>query len=399
MEYRPDIEKIKKKVRSLKIPREYWGIDIDSFFSYQWNIYMSIRETAGKTTQSLIFGLVLNSLYPDKYSIEYLRNDTAQITRGNIENMFETVVKFGYVSKIYSNKWNDVVYKAQTRKFYLCKRNGDGDILDQDEEPICIVHSLEKAYDIKSGYVNNRGNYIILDEFADCSRATYQVFPQLLNMVSTIGRPLSPGRTEWLHILLLGNNTDRYNFYFDDFEISDQIETLSFGGAITFKTEYNTTGICRLLELGETQKKRLADKNIPFLGFPGKKAAQFTGVTEWSGKQFRHADFDLNYDDCYFRRAYIRHRNRYIQIDIFKEEERGKFAFAHFASAPKLDDNVIYTLEPEKAIEVYGFGKYCRNEKILKVSKEITNLLQENRFYYQSNRVGSLIEDFIKNIK
>ena len=41
--YQPDPKKIKAKVRSLHIPKEYWGIDIDEFFSYQWNIYLSIR--------------------------------------------------------------------------------------------------------------------------------------------------------------------------------------------------------------------------------------------------------------------------------------------------------------------------------------------------------------------
>ena len=395
----PDVEKIKKKVRSLKVPREYWGIDIDSFFDYQWNIYLSIRETAGKTTQSIIFGMVLNSLYPDKYCIEYLRNDNAQTVRGNIENMFETVEKFGYISRIYNNRWNSTEYKAQTHKFYLCKRDNDGNILDQDVDPICIVHSLEKAYDIKSGYVNNRGNFIVYDEIFDTNTATYQLFPKLLNMVSTIGRPLSQGRTEWLHILCLGNNTNEFGWIFDEFGIQDEIPYLKFGGAITFRTEYNTTGICRLLELGEVQKKRLADKNIPFLGFPGKKAAAFTGATEWSGKTYRHADFELNYEECCrFRRAYIKHRNRYIQLDLFREEERGKYVFAHFANEPKLNDNIIFTLEPEKAIEVYGFGKYCKNERILRICKEIVSLLQENRFYYQSNRVGSLIEDFLKNI-
>ena len=86
----PDINKIKRKIKTLKIPREYWGIDIDEFFSHQWNIYLSIRETAGKTTQSLIFGLVLNSLYPDHYTIEYLRNDQSQTTKANIETIFDT---------------------------------------------------------------------------------------------------------------------------------------------------------------------------------------------------------------------------------------------------------------------------------------------------------------------
>ena len=81
----PNIKEIKKRIKDLNIPKDYWGIDIDSFFDHQWNIYTSIRETAGKTTQALIFGLVLNAVHPDHYVIEYLRNDSSQIVKGNIE--------------------------------------------------------------------------------------------------------------------------------------------------------------------------------------------------------------------------------------------------------------------------------------------------------------------------
>lgn len=397
----PDLKLIKKKIKSLNIPREYWGIDLDSFFSHQYNIYISIRETAGKTTQSLILGMVLNSLYPDKYQIEYLRNDNTQVVRANIENLFNTVRNLGYIEKIYGTKYNDVVYKTQSRKFFLCNKDEDGSIIDQANDPICVVHSLETALDAKSGYTaGGRGNFIVLDEFQDTKRATYNIFPQFLNYISTIGRPLSEGARDWLHVLLIGNNTDTYNFYFDEFLIAEEIPYLKFGGAIEFKTEYGVNGVCRYLELSEKQKERIKRKDIPFLGFPSKKAAAFTGLEEWAGETYKHASFDLDYEnDCIFRRAYIKHRGRYIQLDLFVNETVGAFAFLHFANEPKFDDNLIFTVDPERATDIYGFGKYEKREKILKICKHIVNLLQENRFYYASNKVGALTTDFSKNIK
>lgn len=395
-----DIAKVKKAIKKLNIPKDYWGIDLNTFFEYQWNIYISIRETAGKTTQSLLLGLQLAALYPDKYRIEYLRNDTAQCTRANVETLFDTIKAFHYIEKIFGGKYNDIIYKPNTKKFFLCKTDDEGSIIDINDDPICVIHSLENWLNMKSSYnAGGKGNFIILDEFPDTSRSTYQIFPQLLNVISTIGRPLSPGARDWLHILLIGNNTDEYCFYFDDFQIAEEIPYLKFGGSITFRTEYNTTGICKLLELGETQKKRLADKDIPYLGFSGKKAAPFTGESEWGGEQYKHISFDLDYDECFFRRAYIYHRGRYIQIDLFKNETVGRFAFLHFASAPKFDDNLIFTIDPERASDIYGFGKYEKREKILNVCKIITDLLKENRVYYASNKVGSLSADFIKNIR
>jgi len=393
------IKTLKKKIKTLKVPEEYWGINIDEFFSYQWNIYLSIRETAGKTTQSLLFALCAASILPEHYgTFVYLRNDLSQITKAHIETLFGTVEKFGYIAKIYNNRWNCVEYKSLSRKFYLALRDDEGNIVDTAPDPICSVHAVEKWQDDKSSVNIPNANIIIYDEIMDTNRATYRLFTELLNEISTIGRPLSPGRKEWLHLLLLGNNTNEYGWIFDDLMINENIPYLTYGGSITFKTEYGTTGVCRLLELGEPQKKRLEDKNIPFLGFPGKKAASFTGATEWSGTTYRHIDFDLNYDDCYFRRCYMHHRGRYIQFDLFADEERGRYAFAHFSDAPRYDDNLIFTLEPERARDIYGFGKYCRNEHVLKICKRITGAIQENRLYYASNRVGSLVDDFIKNI-
>lgn len=393
----PNVDKIKKELKRLKVPRQYWGIDLDSFFEYQWNIYMSVREVAGKTTQSILLGLLLYKLYPERYQIEYLRWDNSQIVRGSIETIFDTIIRFGYINKIFDGKYNAIEYKYQTHKFYLCKKDGDGNILDQDESPCMVVHSVEKWLDIKSSYnAAGKGNFIVLDECFDTKRPTYSLFVQLLNVVSTIGRPLSGDNKDWLHILLLGNNTDEYSFLFDDFMID--ASTLDYGGVITFQTEYNTTGLCRLLELGEEQKKRLEDKNIPFLGFPGKKAASFTGATSFSGKSYRHIDFELNYEYCKFRRVYIRHRGRYMQLDLFNTEEKGYFVFAHFAAPPKYDDNMILTLEPETPCEFYGFGKYCKKERVKKVLYMYAELLLQHRFYYASNKVGSLVDDFIQNI-
>ena len=394
-----DIRKVRKSVKELHVPKEYWGIDLETFFEYQWSLYISIRETAGKTTQALILGLILHELYPEHYCIEYIRNDNTQTTQSNIDTLFATVERFDYIDKITNGKYNSVNYYRNQKRFYLCKKDDEGSILYEDSEYICAVHSVEKWKDFKSGYNNPRGNYIVLDEFQDTDRATYKIFGELLQIVSTVGRPLSADRTPWLHILMMGNNTDEYCFYFDDFGISDQIPSLKFGGSITFRTEYNTTGICKLLDLGETQKERLRSKNIPFLGFPGKKAAAFTGSQEWSGKTFRHPDFDLNYNACYFRRCYVCHRGRFIQMDFFKDEEHGNFIFLHFASAPLKDDNVVFTLEPSRNFHVFGLGKYEKREKIKKVCDAIRMGYVENRLLFASNMVGALFDDFIKNAK
>lgn len=394
-----ELKLLKDEVKKLKIPSEFWGIDLDDFNTYQYNMYISIRQTAGKTTQSLLLGLILCKVLPDHYNrIEYLRLDKAQIVRANIETMFDTIIELGYFKKLYGDKWNGITYKSQQRKFYLTKYDEDGNTIEIDDDCICAVHAIERSEEYKSSYANNKGNYIVVDECFETSRATYTIFVEFLNAISTIGRPLSPGRAEYLRVVMLGNNQDKYSFWFDEFNVSGDIDALTFGGRIYFKTEYNTTGVIQLLEQSERHKERIRSKNIPFLGFTSKKASAFTGLTEWSGKTYKHIDFELDYEYCQYRRIYIYHRGRYIQLDYFKDEEHRDYVFTHFANAPQLNDNIILTLDPREKQHVYGIGAKDSREAVYEICKRYFYLHSENRWYYASNKVGSLIDDYIQNV-
>ena len=389
-----DVKQVKKEIKKLNIPKEYFKIDLDSFFNHDYTILLSIRQDAGKTTQSLLLGLVLYHLY--NITTEYIRNDDAQIRQKEVENLYGVIEEYKYIQKLFP-EYNSVEYKPRSKKYFLCHRDEDGNIDNIDANAICALHSNENWKNIKSSYNNPNGDYIVLDEFIDTNRATYGIWAEFMNNISTIGRPGAPGRDP--HVLMLGNNTDQYNFWFDDFCISKEIGNLKFGGKIELKTDLGTTLTCQLLEASEIQKERLKSNNIRFFGFNTRKSAQFIGSVEWSGESYKHLDFDLNYKNLITRRIYIKHRNRYIQIELFKDEERGPFLFFHFSNPPMLDDNIILTLEPEKKNEVYGIGEYDKNLKLFKKLKIIFQLRECNRAYYSNNYVGEVVADYIKNIK
>lgn len=387
-----DVKKIRSEIKKLNIPKEYFRIDLESFFTHDYTILLSIRQDAGKTTQSLILGCVLRKIYGTV--TEYIRNDEAQIRQKDIENLYNVVVKYGYIEKIFGS-YNDVEYAPRSKKFVLIKRDENGDIIDRDTKPLCVVHSNENWKNIKSSYNSPDGDYIVLDEFMDTNRATYGIWSEFMNNISTIGRPDAPGREP--HVLMLGNNTDQYSFWFDDFCISDQIYNLKFGGRIESKTDLGTSLCCSLLEASEVQKERLQKRKIRFFGFNTPKAAQFIGSSEWSGTSWPHIDNKLDYDNCVFRRLYIYHRNRYIQVEVFFEESRGYYLFLHFSNAPLFDDNIILRLDPREINEVYGMGEYAP-EKTWKRLRKIFRLRSENRAYYANNFVGEIVEDYVKNI-
>ena len=102
-----DVELVKKEIRKLKIPKEYFNFDVEAINNHDISIYLSIRKDSAKTTQALIISLILKKLY--NYECEYLRTDTDQITSSNIDNIYDVILKFDYVPKIFGEQWNTII--------------------------------------------------------------------------------------------------------------------------------------------------------------------------------------------------------------------------------------------------------------------------------------------------
>lgn len=396
-----DIPKLKKEIKKLHIPNKYYRINLDQLFTHDFYMMISIRENAAKTTQTLITGACMFKLFGTQ--TEYLKSDTQQIRQKGTENLYNTIKSLGYIEKIFDGRWNDVTYKSRSRKFYLCHKDEDGMVDEIAEKPLCIVHSLEESEDLKSVYNNPDGNFIVYDEFLDTKRATMDQWGELMNLISTIGRPGTrldekTGRP-LAHCIMLGNNSNVYNHWFDDFCISEEIQRLKFGHYFEMKTQMGTSLICYMLDQDETLKENVEKGRIHFFGFPTKKAAVFNGITEWSGKTYKHLNFSIRDLRPEYNRLFIRHRGKLIQCELYKKKERVYFVFAHFASAPWKGDNIILCLEPEEKEEVYGLARFENNERIVNVINVFWRLKLENRWYYASNYVGEILDDYEKNIQ
>lgn len=394
-----DIAKIKREIKRLNIPSKYFRINIDQFFAHDYYMMISIRENAGKTTQNMIFGAVLWKLYG--ITTEYIRSDTAQIRQKGSENLYNTMKALGYLEKLFDGEWNDVEYKVRSRKFFLVHKDEDGMIDKVAEEPICCIHSNEEAEDLKSAYNNPKGCFIFYDEFMDSKRPTMNQWTEFMTNISTIGRPETrldeKTKKPLCHVMMCGNNTNVYSHWFDDFCISEEIAQLKFGHYFEMKTQMGTSMIVYMLDQSDDLKEKVAKGLIHFFGFNTKKSAQFNGITEWSGKTYKHLDFSIRELRPIYNRLFIRHRNRLVQLELYKG--KNYFVFAHFASAPLYDDNVILCLDPAEKGEVYGYGTFERNQRIFQLIKTFIRLKYENRWYYSTNFVGEICEDFEKNIE
>lgn len=384
---------IMKQVKRIGIPKEYQHLKIDKMFNHDYYIMMSIRKDAGKTTNVLLIGLILNYLYGE--TIEYLRNDESQIKKASSETMFDVILQHDYIKKLWNGEYNSIKYHSQVKKWNLTLIDDEGNIVKECETPCCVLHSLEKYVDIKSTYNNPKGNYIVWDEFPDTQRSTFNQIIELQNQISTIGR----GRPE-NRVIMLGNNVSKYLQIYEELTIEKDVPLLNYGDSFEMTTEFGTTLYCELLPLSFEKKEEIKKKSLRFTGFNTPKMNAFNGLDAWQGTAHQHLPDEnlLSSDNLITNRVYIHHRNRYMQLCCYTDDEFGEFVFVHYARKPKLDDNIILTLTPKSKYEFYGYGKFAP-EYLREVLYAIIGQRIQNRWYYASNSVGDIIEDYFKEME
>lgn len=392
-----NIKEINNLIDSLGIPKEFRNriVNLERFFNHDITMQLSIRQDAGKTTSGLILGLCLWKLYGT--TTMYMRSDNDQITQQKIVNLYNVVVEHDYVSKATKNEYNDVKYYPMLHAFFLIRKRYDDDgnvVIDKEsEKPFCNVVSLENSQDYKSGMNVPHGDFIFFDECMDTKRATYRQMIELQDNISTFGR-----LRESCHVLMTGNNTNEFSFWFDEFCITEQIKFLKFGGYIENNTELGTTFSCELLELSDEHKEKMQTKRIRFSGFNTPKMNSFNGLSEWTGTNHNHIpDNEMLSEIPIYDRFYIKHRNVYIKIMLFSNDF-GLYAFLNFSRKPLYDDNIILTCEPTK-YELFGWGDSAINEEVKSYCKGFYQLLKTNRVYFNSNSVGELFDDYANTIK
>ena len=393
-----DVNLIKKEIKKLNIPKQYLNLNIDAIFTHEYSIFLSTRESA-KTTESLIIGLTMYKLW--RTQTIYVRCDNEQTTRSKIETLYGVVQKCRYVEAIFPNMYNDIEYSATKKCFYLIARDGEGAVIKRDDTPFCYVISNEHWLKYKSSMNIPKGDYFIFDEFLDSSRATLNQMVELWNNISTIGRVEDPTRRDNVHICMLANNVDEDSFWWDEFQIASNVKDMKhFGESFETTTELGTSIYFKTIDLNNERKERIKNKQIKFFGFTTRRAAQFTGTQIWSGLDYPHLPDRswITEGDKVFDDFYIFHRDRYIRIDLYYNKDHQYFCFVHWSNKPKYDDKIIFTLNPTAENEFYGFGDYTEAKNLYDKMVKLLRLKKENRWYYENNRIGSIIKDYEKNI-
>lgn len=374
-----DFKKIFKRYKELNVPKEF---NIIPYYNMnaRWNVFMSERSN-GKTTNVILIGMIMNNEYGT--TIEYIRMRESMIAPKNSKNIFDTILQHDYVSKITKGKWNSVTYNS--KRWYYCNRDENGEIIEKCNTHFMAMLSIDKQEDYKSSYNAPYGDWIVLDEFIG-TYTPINAFIEFNQLVKTIIR-----ERQSAYITLLANTINTEHIFFEELEIMEQTRLLERGEKQLLQSERGTYVNVVIFNSLLSEKKERNIVNKLYFGWRNPLMSGITGSDTWSISNYQHEP-NLTDIKVIASNIYILHNNILIRLEIRKSSEIPIYVHCYRANKIK-DDSIIFTLgDIIDNRYVYGFGHN-------KLHKMIWNLYKRNLFYYRTNMVGNIVNDFYTNVK
>lgn len=370
-----DYPTIRKEFRKLKIPTEFYNPSKSPFDKCKWFINLSDRST-GKTTNWLLFGMTMNKLYGTV--IQYVRQTNEMITPRNSKNLFDTILDNNYVSKLTDGKYNTIVYKA--KRWYYAIADDNGEIIEQKNNHFMCMLSIDNAENYKSSYNAPYGDIIIFDEFI--GKYYYRnEFVRFNDLLKTIIRDRQAPI-----IVLLANTIDRNSQYFNELEIYNTVQQMKQGDSEIITSERGTNIYVEILESGVKKQKTRSIVNTLFFGWKNPLISSITG-DDWAINNYQHIP---QYNSTtILKRYYLEFNNTLLALDVRSCKELGIYVAVHRATR-SYDDSIIFTIgEIDKSNKRFRFG-FSNSDK------RLWEMYKRNKFYYASNDLGSLLDNYVK---
>lgn len=356
----------------------------------------------GKTTGWLIVGLIVYALYGQQMT--YMRQKTTDIEPRHIRDLYQVVLKYKYIEKIFKEEgWNSISYRAQ--RWTLEKIDETGAVVAKDKNYCTYCDSIDRSDRIKSVQNLPECCLIVYDEFIS-NDYLYNEPIRFFDMVKTIFRDRRNG-----NVILIANTIDKNSEFFDELEIRPTIDMMGSGDIVNAFTTKGTRISIEIIAIQQSSKRVLMNKR--FFGFSNPKFASITGEDVWAISDYPHIPYYRGTDtgDCdawrrfvqdedkreqpemLCNRVFVKHAGRYVKLAIVKDSVIGICVFV--TPATKIyDDSLVLTTEYSYAANVqFGFG-----DDQIPAIKWIWYLYSRNRFYYARNSEGALIESYIKSI-
>ena len=378
---RYDWNLIRREFRKLKTPDGIYDPTSVPIESINYCVELSTRSY-GKTTQWILFGLLMNKLYgTTPVIIRQTEEMTAPKHAASLLDVIRVYDDGRYILQLTDKRWNDLYIKA--RKVYYCLRDDRGEIVEKGTDPVIYLITLEESDALKSVFNVPRGDLIIFDEFISSVYKSNEFVTFADELKTVIRSRLSP------RVIMLSNTINVTSPYFRELEISRDIRNIKTGEHKVITTDLGTKIYVRISDSPTTKHKGLL--NAAFFGFKNPALAAIRGgETVWN---FRDVPRILvSEEDVYLdRRLKIDTSDDLLAVDFVHTPDRGIVANIHPGEVH--DDSVVLTLSDIwDRQHRHGLG-YGQREKMLLLLRD------RKKVYFSDCETAAVFENYIAEAK
>lgn len=386
-----DWKKIQKQLMALGIPEDDVYIPSLPIESANYFVELSMRSI-GKTTQYLLIGLLLYKEYGIR--TEYIRTRSEMTEKKNIDNLYNVIIQFGYLKKIFGGKWDSMTYLAG--QWHLVRHGEDGEIEERDPEICCFCHNLSAKHvdNMKSSYNSPLGDWIVFDEFIPVNGITPEgEFLRFAQLLSTIKRMRKSTK-----IIMCANTINKHNSYFQEMNIRRSVQDLKIGESKVVTTPKGTPVYVHLIGLNKAITDKRQFINNLYFGFDNPHLTSVVGGAEWEISNYPHLPKEEIGEDRrkISKEYYFKFLDEVLTLQVCKSDLLGTYGFMFEKTKPIPEDlNCrIYTLDTKtEKRERFGFSHGDPVDKFLIM------LYDTKQMFFATNEVGNIFENFILSYK
>ena len=356
---------------------KYYTLDKILTHDAEYNIIYGERSN-GKTTSVLKHALIdfCNSGYRNQLGI--IRRWEEDFKGKNAGQMTKNLVELAWVSQYTNCEYNSIYYYSQ--KWYLCFYDDNGKKIRQTDEPFALGFALTSEEHYKSSSYPNIKT-VLFDEFITRSYYLPDEFIKFQNILSTIIRL----RTN-VKIFMCGNTINKFCPYFNEMGLTGIKKQKQ--GTIDLYT-YGDSGLKVAVEYSDFPSKKKASNK--YFAFNNPKLQMITNGG-WEIDIYPHLPHKYTPQDVGYV-FYIVFDDEILQGNIVTVNDI-TFVYLHRKTTPIKEDNdrLVY----QQAVD------YRRNYRINflrpygKIDIYIRKLYDMDKFFYQDNEVGEIMNNYIK---
>lgn len=376
-----DFKLIEREYKKLGVPSLWYNPPFTAIPRNKYFIGLSERST-GKTTNWLLYGLVMNKLYGTV--VQYVRGTEDELAPSHAEKLVEVIRAYNggeYIQKLTDGQYNSIYY--HWKAWFYCQVDDAGNIVEKSKKECIHCLSVDQWQNYKSGYNAPLGDFVLFDEFIGKFYRPDEAI-HFMDLTKTIFRNRLSGI-----IVMLANYIKLTSVYFEEFEISRQVIGMKKGEFRQCVTEKGTKLFVEIIdaEISKTESQTLM--NRLFYGFKNPKINAITGESLYAYESVPHVP---KRDESFYvinNKLYVETGIDLLQCELCYNDAQGYHFEIHRATRT-YDDSIILSLEiVDDARYLWGFGTR-------KIQSIFNKMMLERRLYFSSNEVGTIFNDYVR---